>query len=90
MSDYKTRRLNVLAAAAFVMLLVLLAIAVFMSSLNEYAKGIVTFLLGRFAGYVDNIMSYEFGTTRGSKDKDQIINNLAAASPAANPQEPKP
>lgn len=76
MSDYKTRRLNFLAAVAFMMLLALLAIAVLMSGLNEYAKGIVTFLLGRFAGYVDNIMAFEFGTTRGSKDKDQAINNL--------------
>lgn len=45
--------------------------------INEYVKGIVTFLLGRFAGYLDNIYSFEFGTTRGSQNKDSTIDKLA-------------
>jgi hypothetical protein len=80
---YKNWRLNMLAGAAFLMVIVCLGIAVWMSEINEYAKGIVTFLLGRFSGYVDNIYSFEFGTTRGSKAKDDVITNLAAASPVA-------
>lgn len=87
MSDYKTRRLNILAAAAFLMVIGCAVVAIWMTSINEYAKGIVTFLLGRYSGYVDNIYAFELGTTRGSKDKDQAINDLAAA--AAPPQEPK-
>jgi len=27
-------------------------------------------------GYLDNIYSFEFGTTRGSRDKDDTIKNL--------------
>lgn len=46
------------------------------SNLNEYVKGIVTLVLGRFLGYLDNIYSFEFGTTRGSKDKDETIKQL--------------
>ena len=46
-------------------------------SLNEYVKGIVTLVLGRFLGYLDNIYSFEFGTTRGSKDKDETIKQLS-------------
>lgn len=45
--------------------------------LNEYVKGIVTFLLGRFAGYLDNIYNFEFGTTRSSQDKNLTIDRLA-------------
>lgn len=45
-------------------------------SINEYVKGIFTLVLGRFLGYLDNIYSFEFGTTRGSKDKDETIKQL--------------
>lgn len=50
------------------------------SNLNEYVKGIVTLVLGRFLGYLDNIYSFEFGTTRGSKDKDETIKQLSGGS----------
>lgn len=49
-------------------------------SLDEYVKGIVTLVLGRFLGYLDNIYSFEFGTTRGSKEKDETINKMAGGS----------
>lgn len=46
------------------------------ADINEYTKGIVTLVLGRFLGYLDNIYNFEFGTTRGSRDKDATIVNL--------------
>ena len=45
-------------------------------SINEFMKGVVTLVLGRFLGYLDNIYSFEFGTTRGSQNKDATINKL--------------
>lgn len=48
--------------------------------LPEYVKGIVTLVLGRFLGYLDNIYNFEFGTTRGSKDKDETIKQLSGGS----------
>jgi hypothetical protein len=48
--------------------------------LDEYIKGTITLILGRFLGYLDNIYSFEFGTTRGSKDKDATIVNLSGSS----------
>lgn len=45
-------------------------------SINEYAKGIFTLVLGRFLGYLDNIYNFEFGTTRGSRNKDATIDQL--------------
>ena len=49
-------------------------------SLDEYVKGIVTLVLGRFLGYLDNIYSFEFGTTRGSQNKDETIKKLSGGS----------
>ncbi len=46
-------------------------------SINEFMKGVVTLVLGRFLGYLDNIYSFEFGTTRGSQTKDATINKLS-------------
>ena len=46
-------------------------------NINEYVKGIFTLVLGRFLGYLDNIYAFEFGTTRGSKDKDETIKQLS-------------
>lgn len=50
------------------------------SSLNEYVKGIFTLVLGRFLGYLDNIYNFEFGTTRGSQNKDETIKKLSGGS----------
>ena len=44
--------------------------------LNESTKGIVTLLLGKFTGYLDNIYNFEFGTSRGSQNKDRTIEEL--------------
>ena len=49
-------------------------------TINEYTKGIFTLVLGRFLGYLDNIYNFEFGTTRGSKDKDDTIKNLSGGA----------
>lgn len=46
-------------------------------SINEYARGIVTLVLGRFLGYIDQVFSFEFGTTRISRTKDDTINTLS-------------
>jgi len=46
-------------------------------SINEYVKGILTLVVGRFLGYLDNIYNFEFGTTRGSQGKDATISVMA-------------
>jgi hypothetical protein len=80
---YKNWRVNILAAAAFVVVILCLVMVVLLTITDEFAKGIITIILGRFLGYVDNVYAFEFGTTRGSKAKDDAISNMAAASPLA-------
>jgi hypothetical protein len=67
---------NTLAAAAFFMLFVLLFLTVF-ADLSTAATSLITFLLGRFAGYVDQVYSFEFSTSRTNKEKDATIKALA-------------
>lgn len=45
--------------------------------INEFAKGVVTLILGRFLGYLDGIYNFEFGSTRSSKTKDDTIHFLS-------------
>lgn len=44
--------------------------------LDEFVKATLTLILGRFLGYLDQIASFEFGTTRSSQKKDDTIKTL--------------
>ena len=72
---------NYRADAMFVLAVIVIAWLVWIiwksPELPEYTKGIFTLVLGRFTGYLDNIYNFEFGTTRGSKNKDDTINKLS-------------
>lgn len=70
--NYRADSMYILA----VLLIAALVYVVLRSGLDEYAKGIVTLVLGRFLGYLDNIYNFEFGTTRASKTKDDTIKSL--------------
>ena len=69
-------RVNSLIAVAFVVVILCLAVTVWEQITDEFAKGILTLVLGRFLGYVDNIYNFEFGTTRSSTKKDETITEL--------------
>lgn len=70
-------RRNYRADAMFilsVMVVVALVLLVWKdTTLDEYFKGIITLVLGRFLGYLDNIFNFEFGTTRGSALKTELL-----------------
>lgn len=73
-------RANFMFFLAVVMVGILVWIVWKDQNINEYVKGIFTLVLGRFLGYLDNIYSFEFGTTRGSKEKDETIKQLTGGS----------
>ena len=73
-------RVNVLIAIAILVVILCLFVVVQITVKDEFAKGILTLVLGRFLGYVDNIYNYEFGTTRSSAKKDDTITNLTASA----------
>ncbi len=74
----KNTRANVLVVVTFIIVILCFVVVVWMSDLNEYTKGIITLILGRALGWVEQIMSFEFGTTRSSKKKDDTIQSLSS------------
>jgi len=70
-------RANVLAGMAILLVIVCLVVVVWMSDLDDYAKGTITLICGRALGWVEQIFSFEFGTTRSSKMKDDTISRLS-------------
>lgn len=77
-SGIKNRRADSMCVLAVAVICVLVYLTWKDGSINEYVKGIITLVLGRFLGYLDNIYNFEFGTTRGSALKSEL---LARANP---------
>jgi len=69
-------RVNILIAIAIIVVILCMFVVVQITVKDEFAKGILTLVLGRFLGYVDNIYNFEFGTTRSSSKKDDAITKL--------------
>lgn len=73
----KNYRANVLVAAALLLVIVCLLIVVWNSNADDFAKATISLILGRSLGWVEQIFSFEFGTNRDSKKKDDTINKLS-------------
>lgn len=76
-AGYRNSRANAMLGAAGVLVVAILAIAIWKSPLGEFEKGILTLILGRCLGYVDQGFNFEFGTTRSSAKKDETIGKLS-------------
>lgn len=72
-------RANVMASAALLLVLLCLAVVIWNSDANEFAKATISLILGRALGWVEQLFSFEFGTTRASKAKDDTINRLSGS-----------
>lgn len=73
----RNHRANVLASAALMLVILCLAVVVWSSSMDDFAKATISLILGRSLGWTDQLFSFEFGTTRASKAKDDTISNLS-------------
>lgn len=69
-------RANVLAAGAVLLVIGCLMITVWASRMDDFAKATITLICGRALGWVEQVFSFEFGTTRANKTKGDTINNL--------------
>lgn len=69
-------RATALVAMAVVLVLLCLTITVWTTDTNDFIKATVTLVMGRALGWVDQVFSFEFGTTRSSATKDATINQL--------------
>src|SRR5262245_50595 len=78
-AGYTNKRAHALAVLAVVVVATLFVAVWSDSNINEFVKGVVTLILGRFLGYLDSIYWFEFGTTRQSRAKDATIEALSKA-----------
>jgi hypothetical protein len=76
-SGIKNHRANVLAGAAILLVVVCLLIVVWSSNADDFAKATISLILGRALGWVEQLFSFEFGTTRANKAKDDTISRLS-------------
>lgn len=60
-------RADLMVAGAFIVVFVIAWKVWTAPALPEYAKGIITLVLGRFLGYCDQIFQFEFGSVRDKK-----------------------
>lgn len=68
-------RADFLVATTILVIFVIIGIVVLNSSLDEFAKGALTTILGVFLNQLISIFQFEFGTTRKSEDSQSKIVN---------------
>lgn len=71
-------KINTLFGLAALIVVACLALVIYDENLNEFSKGVISLVLGRFLGYMDNIYNFELGVqTRSGMRKDKTIEELA-------------
>ena len=70
-------RANALTGGAVVLVIFCLFITVWSTDMDDFAKATITLICGRALGWVEQVFSFEFGTTRANKVKDDTIKNLS-------------
>jgi hypothetical protein len=76
-AGYRNSRANTMLAGAGVAVVVILFLVIYNSPMDDFEKSILTLILGRVLGYVDQGFNFEFGTTRSSAKKDETIGRLS-------------
>lgn len=69
-------RASALAGGAALLVIFCLFITVWATNMDDFAKATITLILGRSLGWIEQVFSFEFGTTRASKVKDDTISKL--------------
>jgi hypothetical protein len=66
-------RANWLVAADILIITTILVVVIWVPTVSEFAKGVLTTILGVFLNQLTNIYNFEFGTTRRSREKSDAI-----------------
>lgn len=76
-SGHSNKRANIMATLAVLIVCICLMVVVWKTGMDEYAKASISLITGRALGWVEQVFSFEFGSTRDSKKKDDTISNLS-------------
>lgn len=66
-------RANSLVAISFVIVLIILYVVVTSQDINEFAKGVLTTILGMCINQLNNVFNFEFGSTRKSEAANEKL-----------------
>lgn len=76
-AGYRNTRANAMLLGAAVSIFCVMVLVVFWKELDDFQKATLSLILGRALGYIDQGFNFEFGTTRSSAKKDDIIHDLS-------------
>ena len=82
-SMIRNRRQDAMFVAAYLAVIAMIYIVVYSPKISEYAQGVLTLCIGNFIGYLTAMYNFETGNTRNSVKKDDTIQRIAEAAPAA-------
>lgn len=74
MKDLNKNITPVLAVLVVVLVFVMLYALMFRENTN-LENNLIVFILGALTGWVGQILSYFFGSSQGSKEKTELLNN---------------
>lgn len=67
-----------LAALAYISMIIILILIWATPEMPEWIKAVLTTAIGRIWGWLDDIYSFEYGSTKNSRTKDDTINKLSS------------
>jgi hypothetical protein len=73
----RNRRTDAMFVAAYIAVIGLCYMVVFVPEIDTYAQGVITMVLGVFLRELGGMYAFENGTTRSSQNKDATIKSLA-------------
>ena len=72
-SGTRNYRGDFLVGVSIIVVFSILGIVVLVPTLSEFAKGVLTAILGVFSGQITNVFNFEFGTTCKEDDRNSQI-----------------
>jgi hypothetical protein len=69
-------RANWLVGVAIAIIAAILTVILMTATLSEFQQGTVSMVLGMFLNELKNIYSFEFGTTRRSREKTDVLESI--------------
>lgn len=66
-------RANWLCGIAILIVIAILYVVITIPTINEFAKGVITTILGVFINQITNIYNFEFGTTRRGREQSDAL-----------------
>ncbi len=62
--------------------------ALYLAPIPTANKDLIVFMLGQLSGFMGAVMAFNFGTSKGSVDKSDMLHKALTAAPTGRPGDP--